>query len=78
MVGSSIDGKQVSSYRTDIPPHFCCPPLSFAVQITRPSFEIHYMRSQCLYVTECTRFRDIQGAVSHQCNALSVDTDDAV
>lgn len=31
MVGSTIDGKQITPHGTDIPPDFCCPPLLLAV-----------------------------------------------
>ena len=78
MVSSSIDGKQVSPDRTKIPPGFRCPPPPTGIQIMRPSLDINYMGSQCLYVAERTRFRTSQVAVAHQRDTLSVDTDNAV
>jgi hypothetical protein len=44
----------------------------------RPALDIDDMRGQCLHVAEHTRLRDIQVAIAHQRDALTIDTDDAV
>ena len=42
------------------------------------TLDIDHMRGQCLHVAEHTRLRDIQVAIAHQRDALTIDTDDAV
>lgn len=44
----------------------------------RPTLDINYMGSQCLYVAEHTMLRFLEVPVAHQRDTLSVDVDNAV
>lgn len=78
MKSAPIEGKQVSPDRTKIPPGFRCPPPPTGIQIMRPSLDINYMGSQCLYVAEHTMLGFLEVPVAHQHDTLSVDADNAV
>ena len=78
MVGSPIDGQQVSPHGTDMPPDFGGPPLALAIQIIRMSFDIDHMRSQCLHVTRPAMLRLLEIPVTHQRDAVLFDSDDTM